>query len=78
MGPRASLSFAACVYRQLQEKDRGPLDFDQPGGVDTTWQRVYVCLRAGFLPEAAQVSQPVKCHQVDRCLLATMVWSGLD
>ena len=27
----------------------------QPGGVDTTWQRIYCCLRAGFHAEAVQV-----------------------
>lgn len=27
----------------------------QPGGMDTTWMRIYCCLRAGFHAEAAQV-----------------------
>ena len=27
----------------------------QPGGVDTTWMRLYCCLRAGFHAEAVQV-----------------------
>eukprot|EP00887_Chlorella_sp_A99_P000841 scaffold5.g841.t1 len=43
------------AFLRVKEKDRGPLDFDQPGGLDTTWRRVYTCLRAGFLAEAAQV-----------------------
>lgn len=30
----------------------------QPGGVDTTWQRIYCCLRAGFHAEAVQVRTP--------------------
>lgn len=43
------------AFLRVKEKDRGALDFDQPGGVDTTWQRIYCCLRAGFHAEAVQV-----------------------
>jgi len=31
------------------------LDFDQPGGADTSWQRIYYCLRSGYSNEALQV-----------------------
>lgn len=44
------------AFLRVKEKERGPLDFDQPGGVDTTWQRIYCCLRAGFHAEALQAS----------------------
>ena len=44
----------------MKEKERGALDFDQPGGVDTTWQRIYCCLRAGFHAEAAQVAKSAR------------------
>ncbi|GAB4816873.1 hypothetical protein N2152v2_003919 [Parachlorella kessleri] len=44
------------AFLRVREKERGLLDFDQPGGVDTTWQRIYCCLRAGFHAEALQAS----------------------
>ena len=34
---------------------KGPLDFDAPGGLDTSWQRIFLCLRCGFHQEALQV-----------------------
>lgn len=34
---------------------REGLDFDVPGGQDTTWIRIWLCLRAGFNAEAMQV-----------------------
>ena len=43
------------AFIRVKEKDRGPLDFDVPGGADTTWQRVYLCLRSGFAREAIEV-----------------------
>ena len=43
------------AYLRLKEKDRGPLDFDAPGGADTTWQLIYLCLRSGFEAEAVEV-----------------------
>ncbi|KAL4859943.1 Nuclear pore complex protein NUP93A [Chlorella vulgaris] len=48
------------AFLRVKEKERGALDFDQPGGVDTTWQRIYCCLRAGFHSEAAQVSKSTR------------------
>ncbi|KAL4437959.1 hypothetical protein ABPG77_004180 [Micractinium sp. CCAP 211/92] len=48
------------AFLRVKEKDRGALDFDQPGGVDTTWMRIYCCLRAGFHAEAAQVAKGVR------------------
>ena len=43
------------AFLRVKEKDRGPLDFDAPGGGDTTWQRVYMCLRSGYDTEAIEV-----------------------
>lgn len=45
-----------CAFLRLKEKDVGPLDFDAPGGLDTTWHRVFFCLRSGFQAEALEVS----------------------
>lgn len=43
------------AYLRLREKDAGPLDFDSPGGADTTWHRIFLCLRAGYQQEAVEV-----------------------
>lgn len=45
------------AYLRVKEKTRAPLDFDQPGGADTCWLRVFTCLRAGFLTEAIAVAK---------------------
>lgn len=45
------------AYLRVKEKARAPLDFDQPGGADTCWLRVFTCLRAGFLTEAVAVAK---------------------
>ena len=51
------------AYLRLKEKDRGPLDFDAPGGADTTWQLIYLCLRSGFEAEAVEVRRnPCSSH----------------
>lgn len=47
------------AFLRVKERDRGALDFDAPGGLDTTWQRLYCCLRAGFHAEAVQVGGAV-------------------
>ena len=46
------------AYLRLREHDLGPLDFDTPGGIDTTWHRIYLCLRSAFYPEAIEVRSP--------------------
>mmetsp|Transcript_10427 Transcript_10427/g.20614 ORF Transcript_10427/g.20614 Transcript_10427/m.20614 type:complete len:791 (+) Transcript_10427:141-2513(+) len=43
------------AYLRVKEKNRGPLDFDSPGGVDTVWARIYFCLRAGYTKEAKDI-----------------------
>jgi hypothetical protein len=43
------------AYIRIVEKGSGPLDFDAHGGMDTTWQRIYLALRAGFHSEAVEV-----------------------
>ena len=45
------------AYLRVKEKARAPLDFDQPGGADTSYLRIFTCLRAGFLSEAVAVAR---------------------
>jgi hypothetical protein len=54
-----SPSRAALVqgYLRVRERERGVLDVDQAGGMDTSWARVYLCLRAGFVAEAVQAAR---------------------
>lgn len=44
------------AFLRVREKERLPLDVDAPGGTDTTWARLYLCLRCGFGEEAVQVA----------------------
>ena len=50
------------AFLRAKEKERGPLDFDVPGGADTTWQRIYLCLRSGFDAEALEVRRCEPCY----------------
>ena len=43
------------AYLRVKLAGKGPLDFDAPGGLDTSWQRIFLCLRCGFHQEALQV-----------------------
>ncbi len=44
------------AFLRIVDRDLGTmLDFDQPGGADTSWQRIYYCLRSGYNDEALQV-----------------------
>ena len=44
------------AFLRIVDRDLGAmLDFDQPGGADTSWQRIYYCLRSGYNDEALQV-----------------------
>lgn len=46
------------AFLRVKEKDKSPFDFDRAGtntGTDTTWMRLYTCLRAGFVAEARQL-----------------------
>jgi nuclear pore complex protein Nup93 len=53
LGGAPSRAALVRAYLRVRERERGPLDFDAPGGADTAWLRVYTCLRAGFAAEAA-------------------------
>lgn len=44
------------AYITVKMSGRGPLDFQQPGGLDTTWQQVYLCLRNGWLEPARRAA----------------------
>ena len=47
------------AFLRIVDRDLGTmLDFDQPGGADTSWQRIYYCLRSGYNDEALQVPAP--------------------
>lgn len=48
------------AYLRMREKDAGPLDFDTPGGLDTTWHRIFFCLRSAYTKEALEVSIGLK------------------
>ena len=43
------------AFLRVKYRDRGALDFDKMGGVDTTWQQIYFCLRSGFYEEALSI-----------------------
>lgn len=48
------------AFLRVKEKEKAPFDFDRVGtsssaGTDTTWMRLYNCLRAGFIAEARQM-----------------------
>lgn len=54
------------AYIRILEKGSGPLDFDAHGGMDTSWQRIYLALRAGFHSAAVEVSRtPPPCPHLD-------------
>ena len=55
------------AYLRLKEKDRAPLDFDAPGGADTTWQLIYLCLRSGFEAEAVAVRRSPRSSHLESC-----------
>ena len=44
------------AYLRVKLGDQGPLDFDSPGGLDTSWRRIFLALRCGFHDEAIQAS----------------------
>ena len=48
------------AFLRVRERDAA-LDFDAPSGgpvVDTSWQRVFLCLRSGYHQEAVKVPCP--------------------
>ena len=62
------------AFLRIVDRDLGTvLDFDQPGGADTSWQRIYYCLRSGYNDEALHVRGgfPALCRA---CLC---IWRGL-
>ena len=44
------------AYIRVRSPENAPHDFDQSGGSDTLWQRIYLCLRSGFHAEAVEVA----------------------
>lgn len=53
------------AYLRVSLGSREQLDFDEPGGMDTTWHRIYTALRAGLTAEAQQARAR---HRGRRCL----------
>ena len=49
------------AFLRVKLAGKGPLDFDAPGGLDTTWQRIFLCLRCGYHQEALQVGIWPEC-----------------
>ena len=57
------------AFLRVVDRDLGTaLDFDQPGGADTSWQRIYYCLRSGYFDEALQA-----CSFSDQMVCSTAV-----
>ncbi|KFM27199.1 Uncharacterized protein F751_4469 [Auxenochlorella protothecoides] len=52
------------AYLRVSLGSREQLDFDEPGGMDTTWHRIYTALRAGLTAEAQQARAR---HRGRRC-----------
>lgn len=52
----------------MREKDAGPLDFDNPGGLDTTWHRIFLCLRSAYKQEALEVWRLFKFIAVNQAI----------
>ena len=48
------------AFLRIRLNDRGALDFDMPGGIDTFWHQLYFCLRCGYIEEAVQLSEAVQ------------------
>ena len=59
LGGNPSRKAQVQAYLRMREKDAGPLDFDNPGGLETTWHRIFLCLRSAYKQEALEV-----CSQI--------------
>ena len=44
------------AYLSVLLRELRPLDFQEYHGIRTDWAQVYICLRAGYIGEALQVS----------------------
>ncbi|EFJ49173.1 hypothetical protein VOLCADRAFT_120776, partial [Volvox carteri f. nagariensis] len=45
------------AYVQVKFRDRGPLDFATPNGMDTSWIQLFYCLRSGYDRAAARIAE---------------------
>ncbi|GLC39227.1 hypothetical protein PLESTM_000866000 [Pleodorina starrii] len=45
------------AYVQVKFRDRGPLDFAAPNGMDTSWIQLFYCLRSGYDKAAARIAE---------------------
>ncbi|XP_024178875.2 nuclear pore complex protein NUP93A [Rosa chinensis] len=70
------------AFLRVHLKDYGVLDFDaghdacSPPPVDTTWQQIYFCMRAGYYDEARTVASSSNASQEFAPLLNEWITSG--
>ena len=56
LGGRPSRQAVVQAFLRVKNQDiAATMDFDAPTGVDTTWQRIFCCLRSGYTQEALEV-----------------------
>eukprot|EP00798_Chlamydomonas_sp_ICE-L_P020446 gene20446-27235_t len=62
-------------YIQVKFGSKGLLDFQQPGGHDTSWIQVYFCLRNGWLDAARKAAE--RAHDVSLSRLGGHGFKGM-
>mmetsp|Transcript_26955 Transcript_26955/g.58903 ORF Transcript_26955/g.58903 Transcript_26955/m.58903 type:complete len:850 (+) Transcript_26955:117-2666(+) len=63
------------AYIQVKYGSSGALDFQQPGGHDTSWMQVYFCLRNGWHDAARRAAE--RTHDVSMARLGEAGFKGL-
>lgn len=47
------------AFLRIRFSDKGALDFDMAGGIDTFWHQLYFCFRCGYIEEAIELVESV-------------------
>ena len=47
------------AFLRIRFSDKGALDFDVAGGIDTFWHQLYFCFRCGYIQEAIELVESV-------------------
>ena len=47
------------AFLRIRFSDKGALDFDMAGGIDTFWHQLYFCFRCGYIQEAIELVESV-------------------
>ena len=47
------------AFLRIRFSDKGALDFDMAGGIDTFWHQLYFCFRCGYVEEAIELVESV-------------------